>query len=123
MARRLLIIEDEPSIVEGISALMEKHGISVEAINSGVEARQTIARFHPDVVLLDHGLPVMDGSQVYAEIRKANPAIGIIFATWHGNRQVLHDGLRDPRTRFLQKPFEVADLLEMMVDLEKAKRP
>ena len=122
-ARKLLIIDDEESIVEGIAALLEQDGIEVEAISSGVAAAQTIARFHPDVVLLDFGLPVMDGSEVYTCIRKLDPLLPVIFATGHGDRRILHDALNDPRTRFLQKPFDVANLLEMMVDLEIGSTP
>ena len=114
---RLLIIDDEEAIAEGIAALLGQDGIEVEAIGSGVEAAQVIARFHPDVVLLDFGLPDMDGSEVYAAIRKLDRTLPIIFATGHGDRRVLHDDLNDSRTRFLQKPFKVADLLSMMVDL------
>lgn len=122
-ARKLLIIDDEPSIVEGIAALLQQDGIEVEAIGSGVEAERAIARFHPDVVLLDFGLPDMDGSEVYACIRTFDRSLPIIFATGHGDRRILQDGLNDPRTRFLQKPFEVANLLEMMVDLETGTTP
>jgi PAS domain S-box-containing protein len=122
-ARKLLIIDDEESIVEGIAALLGEDGIEVLAIGSGVEAVQAIASFHPDVVLLDFGLPGMDGSEVYAHIRELDRTLPVIFATGHGDRKVLHDRLNDPRTRFLQKPFEVADLLEMMVDLETRSTP
>jgi PAS domain S-box-containing protein len=117
-ARKLLIIEDEQSIVDGLAAVLELDGIQVEAIASGYEAAETIERFRPDVILLDYGLPFMDGSEVYALIRKTNSALPIIFATGHGDRRVLHDNLNDPCTRFLQKPFEVASLLAMMAELE-----
>jgi nitrogen-specific signal transduction histidine kinase/ActR/RegA family two-component response regulator len=116
--KKLLIIDDEESIAEGIATLLAQDGIEVESVGTGAEATQAIARFSPHVVLLDFGLPDMDGSQVYAVIRELDPSLPVIFATGHGDRRVLHDNLNDPRTRFLQKPFEVADLLEMMVDLE-----
>jgi len=114
----VLLIDDEQMIVEGITALLEVDGIKVESIGSGFEAAETIARFHPDLVVLDLGLPGMDGSEVYARIREIDRLLPVIFATGHGDGQVLHDSLRDPHTRFLQKPFEVTDLLEMMVDVE-----
>lgn len=119
-ARKLLIIEDERSIVDGLSLLLQADGIEVEGIGSGLETAEAIGRFHPDVVLLDYGLPGMDGSEVYALIRTLDRAIPIIFATGHGDRRTLHDNLHDPRTRFLQKPFEVAELLAVMVELERA---
>jgi two-component system cell cycle sensor histidine kinase/response regulator CckA len=123
LARKMLIIDDEQSIVEGIAALLALDGIEVQSVGSGIGARQAIDRFHPDVVLLDFGLPDMDGSEVYACIRQADRTLPIIFATGHGDRQVILDGLHDPRARFLQKPFDIADLLAVMVDLETGGIP
>ncbi|HEX3069880.1 MAG TPA: PAS domain S-box protein [Thermoanaerobaculia bacterium] len=117
-SRKVLLIDDEQMIVEGITALLEQDGIEVESIGSGFEAAETIARFHPDLVVLDLGLPGMDGSEVYAHIREVDKELPVIFATGHGDPQALHEFLNDPHTRFLQKPFEITDLLEMMVDVE-----
>ncbi|HEV7573593.1 MAG TPA: PAS domain S-box protein [Thermoanaerobaculia bacterium] len=117
-AKKLLIIDDEHAIADGIAALLAHDGIRVDSIATGVEAVRAINRFRPDVVLLDYGLPDLDGSEVYALIRALDANLPIIFSTGHGDRRILHDGLHDPHTRFLQKPFEVSDLLEMMVELE-----
>ena len=122
-ARKLLIIDDEQSISDGIAAALEQDGIEVEAIASGLHAAQAIASFHPDVVLLDFGLPDMDGSEVYAVIRKVSADLPVIFATGHGDRRTLHDNLHDPHTRFLQKPFDVAVLLETMAQFETEGAP
>jgi PAS domain S-box-containing protein len=117
-AKKLLIIDDEHAIADGIAALLAHDGIRVDSIATGFEAVRAINRFRPDVVLLDYGLPDLDGSEVYALIRELDANLPIIFSTGHGDRRILHDGLHDPHTRFLQKPFEVSDLLEMMVELE-----
>jgi CheY-like chemotaxis protein len=117
-AKKLLIIDDEHAISDGIAALLAHDGIHVESIATGIEAERAITSFRPDVVLLDFGLPDLDGSEVYAIIRQIDPKLPVIFATGHGDRRILHDDLDDPRTRFLQKPFELADLLKMMVELE-----
>jgi len=122
-ARKLLIIEDEQSIVDGLSILLEDDGIEVEGIGSGFEAVEAVSRFHPDVILLDYGLPGMDGSEVYALIRTIDSSVPIIFATGHGDHRTLHDSLNDPRTRFLQKPFEIADLRAMILNLESTGAP
>jgi CheY-like chemotaxis protein len=114
----LLMIEDEQPIVDGISALLSAMGIRVVSVGTGGEAAAAVARFHPDVVLLDFGLPDMDGSEVYTLLRKLNPVLPVIFATGHGDRRSIHDGLADTRTRFLQKPFELATLLEMIAELQ-----
>jgi PAS domain S-box-containing protein len=117
-AKKLLIIDDETAISDGIAAVLAHDGIHVESIATGVEAERAISNFQPDVVLLDYGLPDLDGGEVYALIREVDANLPIIFATGHGDRRILHDGLDDPRTRFLQKPFEIADLMAMMVELE-----
>jgi PAS domain S-box-containing protein len=117
-AKKLLIIDDETAISDGIAALLAHDGIHVTSITTGVEAKRAIINFHPDIVLLDFGLPDLDGSEVYALIREVDANLPIIFSTGHGDRRILHDGLDDPRTRFLQKPFEIADLMAMMVELE-----
>jgi PAS domain S-box-containing protein len=114
----LLMIEDEQSIVEGISALLNCVGMKVVAVGTGGEAAAAVARFHPDVVLLDFGLPDMDGSEVYTLLRKLDPFLPVIFATGHGDRRAIHDGMADVRTRFLQKPFEVETLLDMIAELQ-----
>jgi signal transduction histidine kinase/CheY-like chemotaxis protein len=113
----LLMIEDEQTIVEGISALLSCEGMKVVAVGTGGEAAAAVARVHPDVVLLDFGLPDMDGSEVYTILRKLHPLLPVIFATGHGDRRAIHDGMADIRTRFLQKPFTVATLLEMITEL------
>jgi two-component system cell cycle sensor histidine kinase/response regulator CckA len=117
-SRKVLLIDDEKMIVEGITVLLEECGIEVESIGSGFEAEDIIARFQPDLVVLDLGLPGMDGKEVYAHIREMDRKLPVIFATGHGDREALLDFLKDPHTRFLQKPFEITDLLEMMVDIE-----
>lgn len=116
--KRLLIIDDEEPIVEGISMLLEQIGFEVEGIGNGNEAEAAVAMFQPHVVLLDFGLPGMDGGEVYSLIRAMDFTLPIIFATGHGDRRILHDRLNDPRCRFLQKPFEVKELLEMIAALE-----
>jgi len=118
LATRLLMVEDELVIVDGITALLETEGIEVEAGRLGSDAVAAVARFHPDVVLLDFGLPDMDGAEVYLRIRSAAPSLPIIFATGHGDRHVIQEGLGDARTRFLQKPFEMAALLTALAELE-----
>src|SRR5436305_2654987 len=88
-AKTLLIIDDETAISDGIAALLVHDGIRVEAIATGVEAQRAIASIHPDVVLLDFGLPDLDGSEVYALIREVAPTLPVIFSTGHGDRRIL----------------------------------
>lgn len=121
--RRVLVIDDEPPIVEGVTAFLEQEGIEVDTVGNGFEAAGAVDRFRPDVVLLDIGLPDMDGSEVYTLLRKLHPSLPIIFTTGHGDRRVLLDRLDDPCVRFLQKPFELSVLREVMAGLEIGVTP
>ncbi len=113
----LLMIEDEQPIVEGISAVLSCEGMNVVSVARGGEAVAAVERFHPDMVLLDYGLPDMDGSDVYVLLRKQYPLLPVIFASGHLDRRAIHEALEDERTRFLQKPFEANALLEMIAEL------
>jgi two-component system cell cycle sensor histidine kinase/response regulator CckA len=117
-ARKVLIIEDEEAIVEGLTMLLELLDMKVEAIGTGAQTHAALARFQPDLVLLDYGLPDMNGGDVYLLIREVSPSLPIIFCTGHGDHRTIYDNLHDARTRFLQKPFETGELLELMTDLE-----
>jgi PAS domain S-box-containing protein len=119
--RKLLMVEDEPFIVEGISALLSFSGIEVHSVSRGADAAEAVERFHPDVVLLDFGLPDLDGAEVYRRIRKLDESLPVIFATGHADLQTIQDELGDRRTRFLQKPFDVAALMETIGDLERSE--
>jgi two-component system cell cycle sensor histidine kinase/response regulator CckA len=116
--QRLLMIEDETSIVEGVSALLSIEGMEVQAIGLGAQSEEAITSFAPDVVLLDFGLPDMDGAEVYARIRKIRPDLPVIFATGHADCRFILDGQSDSHTRFLRKPFEMSSLLEIIEELQ-----
>jgi two-component system cell cycle sensor histidine kinase/response regulator CckA len=117
-AKKLLMIEDEDVIVDGIRALLSTEGIQVEAVDRGAKALAALSLFRPDIVLLDLGLPDMDGSEVYERIRQVEPLLPVIFATGHGGHRLVHECLGDSHTRFLQKPFEMAELIATIAELD-----
>jgi DNA-binding NtrC family response regulator len=61
----------------------------------------------------------MDGTVVYKVLRELDPLLPVIFATGHGDQQAICDGMADPHTRFLQKPFDIDTLLEMIAGVLK----
>ncbi|MBI3233342.1 MAG: response regulator transcription factor [Bacteroidetes bacterium] len=58
---KILVVDDEPDIIEFITYNLNKEGFKVESASNGKEALQKIETFHPDLVLLDVMMPIMDG--------------------------------------------------------------
>jgi PAS domain S-box-containing protein len=104
--RRILLVEDEPTVASGIAMLLEMEGMQVETVNLGGEACKAIERFLPDAVILDIGLPDLDGITVYAEIHRRWPTLPVLFSSGHGDSAKIEDYLARPNVGFLMKPYD-----------------
>ena len=105
--RRILIVEDDESVASGLVTLLEMEGMHVDVATTGRAAIRMIETIDADVVLLDVGLPDMDGTAVYAEIAARRPDLPIIFSTGHGDRSKL-----PANATYLLKPYDSHALLE-----------
>ena len=70
---RILVVEDDPESLQMMGALLAVWGHETTLVASGPPALEAVAQEMPDVVLLDLGLPGMDGYEVAREIRRAPP--------------------------------------------------
>jgi nitrogen-specific signal transduction histidine kinase/CheY-like chemotaxis protein len=108
---RVLLVEDDPAVAEGISSLLECEGYDVTVAMTGAEALRLVPRIQPDVTILDIGLPDIDGIEVYTRIRAQWPGVGVIFSTGQGDATALEERLPD-HPRALLKPYSVEELIE-----------
>ena len=113
-ARRVLIIDDEAAVADGISMLLASEAVASHAIQTGEEAIVAIERHAPDVVLLDIGLPGISGVEVFKLIHERWPDLRVVLMTGHYGRGDLESILTLPHVRFLQKPFGAEELLEVL---------
>ena len=116
--RRVLLVDDEQLIVDGLVALLEMEDFEVTVAGTGAEALREIDRETPDFVVLDIGLPDMDGLEVGTRIREKHPQLPIVFATGHGDSRAIP---HDPRMALLRKPFPLAELLARVAGLEQGE--
>lgn len=108
-AARVLVIDDEPEIRQAVRLGLESKGFQVEWSPTGIEGMDRIARWHPDVVLLDLSLPDMDGIEVCRQVRTWSPVPIIILSVReqdHDKVTALESGADD----YLTKPFSLAEL-------------
>lgn len=119
-ARRIAIVEDEDSIAEGLMDVLMSEGFATERVASGADALRLVERFDPDVLLLDVGLPDVDGLEVYARLRRQWPDLPVIFSTGHADRRKVEEIAAERNVGFLMKPYEIEDLFAMLAKLESA---
>ncbi|HEX7155480.1 MAG TPA: PAS domain S-box protein [Thermoanaerobaculia bacterium] len=111
--RRVLLVEDDESVGEGIRTLLVDEGFDVRLVMRGLEAPDAIAEFAPDVVLLDVNLPDISGLEVYERLHDRWPAMPVIFSTGHADASALDD-VRRRQVPSIMKPYEIGELLELM---------
>jgi len=107
---RVLLVDDDAPLRRALAINMRARGYEVELAASGESALDLVARFHPDVVVLDLGLPDLDGIEVLQGIRGWNPVpVVVLSARATSNEKVaaLDAGADD----YVTKPFEMNELL------------
>jgi PAS domain S-box-containing protein len=112
--RRVLLIEDEENIAEGLQILFEMIEVDLRRASTGEEGIEMFRTLRPDAVILDVGLPDIEGEEVFRRIRALDHDVPVVFATGHADAERLKTILRNPRTAFLRKPFELETLIEAL---------
>ncbi len=107
---RILVVDDEPEMVRALRTNLSAHGYEVYTATSGGEAETVYAMRHPDVVLLDLGLPDVDGLAVIEHIR-ARAATPIVVLSARGAEPDKVRALDLGADDYLTKPFGVDELL------------
>lgn len=109
--KTILLIEDEPHIVLGLTDALEFEGFCVFTSDTGKAGIQTARERNPDAVLLDLMLPDMNGYQVCQEIRRFNPQVPIIMLTARSQESDKIRGLDAGADDYVTKPFGVGELV------------
>jgi len=119
MPKKVLIVDDEPNIIVPLQFLMEQERYQVSVAANGEEAMEMIAKFKPDLILLDIMLPGVDGYQVCQNVRE-NPEwqnIKIIFLSAKGREIDVVKGMALSADAYIKKPFAIADVVAQVKDL------
>jgi len=114
MTKRILLVEDEPNIVEAIRFILSRDGWQVATHSDGSSAAEAIRRSGADVVVLDVMLPGRSGFDILQEIRAApeTRALPVLMLTAKGQGRDREQAERYGVTRFMTKPFANAEVLD-----------
>ncbi len=120
---RILIVEDELAMQRALRTNLSRHGLRVETAETGREALDRCISFRPDLILLDLGLPDMDGLDIISEVR-ARSSTPILVLSARGAERVKVAALDLGADDYLTKPFGVEELLaRIRVALRHVARP
>jgi signal transduction histidine kinase/DNA-binding response OmpR family regulator len=115
-SRRILVVEDQPALSRVTVALLRKLGHEVRAAADGHEALLAVKEYHPEVVLLDIGLPGMDGYEVAqclrAEMGETAPVL--VAMTGYGQHEVNRQARKAEFDHHLVKPADISVLRELL---------
>jgi two-component system, sensor histidine kinase and response regulator len=115
----VLVVEDDPHLLEGLSELLElangPYALHVLTAGNGQEGLAVLDRYQPDLIISDVMMPVMGGYEFLRHVR-ANPAwvqIPFIFLTAKGEREDVHRGRRSGVEEYITKPYDIDELVTL----------
>ncbi|OIP66421.1 MAG: Fis family transcriptional regulator [Nitrospirae bacterium CG_4_9_14_3_um_filter_53_35] len=119
---RILLVDDEVSILKSLTHVLEDEGYEVVSAGSGEEALKIFGDVSPDVTLLDVWLPSMDGIEVLRKIKENDPDAVIIMMSGHGTIDTAVRSTKFGAYDFIEKPLSV-DKLDIVIQnaLEKKR--
>ncbi len=112
--KKILIIEDEPHIVLGLTDALEFEGFAVVSTSKGKDGVQIARQDKPDAILLDLMLPDTNGFKVCEELRRTDAFVPIIMLTARGQEVDKIRGLDAGADDYVTKPFSVGELIARM---------
>jgi two-component system CheB/CheR fusion protein len=113
--KTVVVVEDQPDAREMMRILLETRGVQVFTAGNGLEGAELIERLHPDLALVDLGLPVMDGYDVARRVRKAGLKILLVALSGYGQDSDVQAALEAGFDDHLTKPTDPTQL-EQLVD-------
>jgi len=113
MPHKILIVDDQPVNVQLLMRKLEREQFAVEGVYSGQEALDSIARAHPDLILLDVMMPDMDGIEVCMRLQNNEDTrnIPVIFVTARSAREHKIEGLSVGAVDYITKPVDLDEMV------------
>ena len=113
---RILLVDDDPLISELVVDMLELEGYAVDTAVDGIEALRRLESQRYDLVITDLHMPKLDGARFYQVLsqRQSHPLEKIIFLTGTTGTSPEHQLIQETGVPILLKPFNVADLIELV---------
>ena len=110
-AVRVLVVDDERSLTDLVTMALRYEGWDARSAGTGNEAVQTVRRWRPDVVVLDVGLPDLDGIEVMRRLREDVPDVPVLFLTARDSVDDRIAGITAGGDDYVTKPFSLEEVV------------
>jgi DNA-binding response OmpR family regulator len=122
MGKKVLLIEDEPNIIEAVSFILSRDGWEVKTHSNGHDAMEAVRLRTPDLIILDVMLPGKSGFDILAEIRSDAEfgATPVLMLSARGQMKDREMAEKAGASQYMTKPFSNADVLAAVRDLVRA---
>ncbi len=111
MARTVLIVDDEESIIQSLNGILTDEGFEVITAKSGAAALETIEEVMPELVLLDIWMPGIDGIDTLMKIKETNPNLPVVMMSGHGTIETAVKATKLGAYDFIEKPLSLEKVL------------
>ena len=111
MKQKILIVDDEVSILQSLSGILEDEGYEVILASSGEQGLEKAKKDPPDLIVLDIWMPGVDGITVLDEIKKLYPLIPVMIISGHGSIETAVKATRMGAFDFIEKPLSIERVL------------
>ena len=124
----ILLVDDRKDIIEGMSTIIDWHLLDCELIGSASNGRKAlalIAQYHPDIVITDINMPIMDGLELIETVKEKWTDIRFIILTGYDDFAYMQKAIRYGVDEYLLKPVRVEDLqnvIRKLVDILEVER-
>jgi DNA-binding response OmpR family regulator len=114
--KKILVVDDEPDINLTLKVALEEYGFEVEVFDSAILTLDNFRKGLYDLAILDIKMPVMNGFELYREVKRIDPKLKVCFLTagemYHGNYGDILDHIQ-----FIRKPIENTELLKRINEI------
>src|SRR5438128_4711248 len=119
MTTRVMLVDDHAIVRQGLTALLEREGFAIVGqAADGMQAVQLSKELHPEVVILDFGMPILNGLGAARAIHEALPTTKLVLLTMHTDEQYVLEGLRSGIRGFVLKTQAAVDLVRAIRDVQ-----
>jgi signal transduction histidine kinase/ActR/RegA family two-component response regulator len=111
---RVLIVDDEPSVVEVFQEFLASQGYALSVAANGEEAVRMLPELKPEMILTDLNLPGLSGLEVMRAAKRVDPEVCVVVVTGYASASTAIDALRQGAYDYVTKPFDLDDVFQIV---------